>query len=417
MRILVIGQGGREHAIAKALLMDPKVEQVYCCPGNAGMMRDGILTEPIAVTQIEALSRFAAKQNITYTIVGPEQPLSLGIVDYFTARKQAIFGPTQQAAQLESSKSYAKAIMEELSIPTASYAVFTDEQVASDYIAKQSLPIVLKADGLASGKGVFIVHTQEEAQEVLTRLFAKANTVVVEAFLEGEEFTLMAFVANETVYPMVLAQDHKQAYDHDEGPNTGGMGAYAPLPQFDASYTDEVVDRVLNPVVQHLAKQGTPFTGILYAGMMATQQGIQVIEFNVRFGDPEAQVVLPLLESSLAQIIFDLLQERTPNIRFSTKTSLGVVVARSEYPEAPTPKAVFTPLQAMQSHVYFSNLIEEQEQYHTDGGRIFVAQALADSLAEARDLVYSDLSEYNWTNLRYRRDIGTRFSKNRTLAE
>lgn len=410
MRILVIGQGGREHAIAKSLVCDSQVEAVFCCPGNVGMHQDGIQTHPIDALAFEQLSEFAKKEQITFTIVGPEQPLSAGIVDYFQANDQLIFGPTKQAAQLESSKSFAKEIMAQLNIPTAAYQVCTSLESAQAYSRTQSFPIVIKADGLASGKGVFICHTLQEADDVILELFNHlADKVVIEEYLTGEEFTLMAFVDQEKIYPMVMAQDHKQAYDQDKGPNTGGMGAYAPLPQFSECMTTEVITRVMQPVITYLAHQDAPFSGILYAGMMDTKEGIKVIEFNARFGDPEAQVVLPLLKTSLACIIWDLLHHKTPSIQFSNKTSLAVVLARHEYPEQATPKQPLPEFSLPKSQVYYSNVLKEGEQLYTDGGRIFVAQQIGESIDQVREMVYRELEENNWTNLRYRRDIGKRF--------
>lgn len=418
MNVLVVGQGGREHAIAKTLLQDQQVTTVYCCPGNCGMTEAGIEVVAIDAMDFERLSAFAQQHQVEFTIVGPEQPLSAGIVDHFKAKGQLIFGPSQQATQLESSKSFAKAIMKELGILTAPYQICTNVEQGKAYLKTQTFPIVLKADGLASGKGVFICQDFTESCQVLELLFAKmATTVVIEQYLEGEEFTLMAFVDKTRIYPMVLAQDHKQAYDDDQGPNTGGMGAYAPLPQFNETITKQVVETVMQPVVSHLANNGMPFTGILYAGMMQTKEGLYVIEFNTRFGDPEAQVVLPLLESSLVQIIRSLLHHEVPEVYFSNQTSVAVVVAREEYPEQPTPKRPFPTIVLPTSQVFYSNLSKEKGALYTDGGRIFVAQQLGESLASVRASLYQELEKNNWTNLRYRRDIGDRFAKRRTIIE
>lgn len=418
MNVLVVGQGGREHAIAKTLLQDQQVTTVYCCPGNCGMTEAGIEVVAIDAMDFERLSAFAQQHQVEFTIVGPEQPLSAGIVDHFKAKGQLIFGPSQQATQLESSKSFAKAIMKELAILTAPYQICTNVEQGKAYLKTQTFPIVLKADGLASGKGVFICQDFTESCQVLELLFTKmATTVVIEQYLEGEEFTLMAFVDKTRIYPMVLAQDHKQAYDDDQGPNTGGMGAYAPLPQFNETITKQVVETVMQPVVSHLANNGMPFTGILYAGMMQTKEGLYVIEFNTRFGDPEAQVVLPLLESSLVQIIRSLLHHEVPEVHFSNQTSVAVVVAREEYPEQPTPKRPFPTIVLPTSQVFYSNLSKEKGTLYTDGGRIFVAQQLGESLASVRASLYQELEKNNWTNLRYRRDIGDRFAKRRTIVE
>lgn len=309
MKILVIGSGGREHAVAKKFLQDPQVETVFCAKGNPGMRKDGILTVAIEESDHESLIAFAQEQEVDWTFVGPEVPLLNGIVDDFQAAGLAIFGPNRQAAMIEGSKEFAKELMRDNQIPTADYQSFTDSAQAKAYIQLKGAPLVIKADGLAAGKGVVVAETVDEANAAVEAMleqnaFGESGAkVVIEEFLAGEEFSLLAFVKDEAVYPMVIAQDHKRAFDGDLGPNTGGMGAYTPVPQIPQEMVDQAVAEVLLPAAKGMIRNKTPFTGILYAGLIATNDGPKVIEFNARFGDPETQVVLSRLDSSLAQII------------------------------------------------------------------------------------------------------------------
>ena len=312
MKILIIGSGGREHAIARKILNSPKVTEVYCAKGNPGMLSDGIQVVNIAEDDHEGLISYVKEKNIAWTFVGPEIPLLNGIVDDFQAAGLKIFGPNKAAAMIEGSKEFAKKIMVDNAIPTADYEAFTNYEAACAYVKEKGAPIVIKADG----KGVTVAMTLEEALQALKEMmtdhrFGKSgDKVVVEEFLEGQEFSLLAFVRNENVYPMVIAQDHKRAFDEDKGPNTGGMGAYSPVPQIPEEMVDAAVERILKPAASGMMKNDTPFTGILYAGLIATNTGPKVIEFNARFGDPETQVVLPRLTSDLAEIIDDLLNNK-----------------------------------------------------------------------------------------------------------
>lgn len=334
MNILIIGSGGREHAIGKKIAQSPAVEKVYCAPGNLGMVLDGIRLVDIKETDHQGLIEFAKQAGIAWSFVGPEIPLLNGIVDDFKNAGLKIFGPTKAAALIEGSKSFAKELMERFKIPTAASKSFTSYPKAKRYIEEKGAPIVIKADGLAAGKGVVVAMTIEEALRAASDMlernrFGKSSqTIVVEEFLVGEEFSLLAFVDGATVYPMVIAQDHKRAYDNDEGPNTGGMGAYAPVPQISEKIVEIAIDHILKPAAEGMLTIGRPFTGILYAGLIATADGPKVIEFNARFGDPETQVVLPRLKSDLAQVITDLLAGKSIELAWETEGyNVGVVVA------------------------------------------------------------------------------------------
>ena len=339
LKLLVIGSGGREHTIAKKLKSDPGVAVVFCAPGNPGMKKDGIEVVAVAESDHQGLIAFAKEQGIDWTFVGPEAPLAAGLVDDFEAAGLKAFGPSKEAAQIEGSKDFAKQLMLKNQIPTAKHQTFTDFAEAKAYVEAQGAPIVIKADGLAAGKGVIVAETVAEAVAALSDMLegnkfgASGARVVVEEFLAGEEFSLLAFVRNEKVYPMVISQDHKRAYDGDKGPNTGGMGAYSPVPQIPAEMVARAVTEILEPAALGMIKNGTPFTGILYAGLIATDEGAKVIEFNARFGDPETQVVVPRLTSSLAAIITALLADEEPVLTWSKQATFGVVVAAEGYPE------------------------------------------------------------------------------------
>ncbi|MDT2740676.1 phosphoribosylamine--glycine ligase [Enterococcus canintestini] len=417
MKLFIIGGGGREHAIAKKLLADEKVEQVFCAPGNPGMKQDGIVTVAIAENEHEKLIDFAKKENVTWTFVGPEAPLQKGIVDDFQKAGLLIFGPNQKAAQIESSKDFAKQIMVNNQIPTAAYKTFSDYQKAAAYVEEKGAPIVIKADGLAAGKGVVVAETIEEALTALAdmlegnRFGESGAKVVVEEFLAGEEFSLLAFVKNEEVYPMVIAQDHKRAYDGDKGPNTGGMGAYSPVPQISDEMVTKAVKEILEPAAYGMVKNGTPFTGILYAGLIATKDGAKVIEFNARFGDPETQVVLPRLKSSLADIITALLKGTKPVVTWHDQAAFGVVVAAQGYPGDYQKGMVLPQTTTEKTELYYAGTAKKAENLVAAGGRIFLVAAQASDLKTARDEVYEALAQMDLPQMFYRKDIGARAFK------
>lgn len=416
MKLLIIGSGGREHAIAKKLLASPKVTDVYCAKGNPGMKNDGIQLVDIAEDNHADLTSFAKEKEIAWTFVGPEVPLLNGIVDDFQAAGLQVFGPNKAAAMIEGSKEFAKKIMVDNQIPTADYEAFTDYEAACAYVKEKGAPIVIKADGLAAGKGVTVAMTLEEALQALKEMMTdhrfgeSGDKVVVEEFLAGEEFSLLAFVKNEKVYPMVISQDHKRAYDNDEGPNTGGMGAYSPVPQIPAEMVDTAVEKILKAAALGMMKNGTPFTGILYAGLIATEDGPKVIEFNARFGDPETQVVLPRLTSDLAQIIDDLLNDREPDLNWSKQASVGVVVAAEGYPNS-YQKGMAIPTFNEQVNVYYAGVTDDQGTTKASGGRVLLVEAEAETIEAAQKKVYSALEAVDTTGYFYRKDIGAKSFK------
>ena len=412
MKLLVIGSGGREHALAKKMLADDKVTTVFCAKGNPGMKQDGIEIVDIAEDDHESLIQFAKDQAIAWTFVGPEIPLLNGIVDDFEAAGLAIFGPNKAAALIEGSKEFAKELMTTMKIPTANYATFSDFEAAKAYCIEQGAPIVIKADGLAAGKGVVVAQTEEEAIEALYEMLeeqkfgASSARVVIEEFLGGEEFSLLAFVDGENVYPMVIAQDHKRAYDGDAGPNTGGMGAYSPVPQIPDSMVAQAVEEVLHPTVQGMIQRGTPYRGILYAGLIATVEGPKVIEFNARFGDPETQVVLARLESSLVDIITALLVHETPEINWNEQASVGVVVAAQGYPGDYVKGAVIPDISNEETAIFYAGVAEENQTLVSQGGRVLLVEANAPTIAQAQEKVYQTLANLDTDQLFYRSDIG-----------
>ncbi|MDR0691184.1 MAG: phosphoribosylamine--glycine ligase [Streptococcaceae bacterium] len=414
-KILVIGFGGREHAIAKKFLESEKVEKVYVAKGNAGMKRDGIILVDIAEDDHASLIQFAKEKQISWTFVGPEVPLLNGIVDDFTAVGLKIFGPTKAAAMIEGSKNFAKEIMDKYDVPTASYKTFSDFSKAKAYVEIKGAPIVIKADGLAAGKGVVVAFTVEEAILALSNMLEgnqfgeSGSCVVVEEFLEGEEFSLLSFVKGEKIYPMVIAQDHKRAYDNDKGPNTGGMGTYSPVLQISQKIVDEALEKIIKPVASGMGKDGTPFTGILYAGLIATKEGPKVIEFNARFGDPETQVVLPRLTSDLAQIIDDLLYDKEPVVTWHKDgVTLGVVVAAEGYPRE-YKKGMLVPAEFKNSEVtpYYAGVAcNENGELIANGGRVFLLCATADNVKTAQKKIYDELDQQTLDGFFYRKDIG-----------
>jgi phosphoribosylamine--glycine ligase len=415
LKILVVGRGGREHAICKKLNESVLVEKVFCAPGNAGIAEDAELVN-IDEMDFAGLADFAERQGIELTVIGPENPLAAGIVDYFQQRGLAVFGPNQKAAQLESSKSFAKELMKKYQIPTASYAVFEEFEEAKAYIVQHGAPIVLKADGLAAGKGVTVAMTLEEAlsaleEMLLNQKFGEASSkLVIEEYLQGEEYSLMAFVHGEKVYPMVAAQDHKRAYDGDKGPNTGGMGAYSPVPHLPADIVEQSVREILEPCAKAMVKEGCPFTGVIFAGLMMTKQGPKTIEFNARFGDPETQVVLPRLESDLAQVFLDVLAGKDPQLKWKEEAVLGVVLASEGYPGSYQKGVPIKGLDEIeQATVYHAGTIRsEKGAICSDGGRVLLVAASGASVEAAQQQVYREMKKLDQPGFFYRKDIGAR---------
>lgn len=415
LKILVVGRGGREHAICKKLNESVLVEKVFCAPGNAGIAEDAELVN-IDEMDFAGLADFAERQDIELTVIGPENPLAAGIVDYFQQRGLAVFGPNRKAAQLESSKSFAKELMKKYQIPTASYAIFEEFEEAKAYIVQHGAPIVLKADGLAAGKGVTVAMTLEEAlsaleEMLLNQKFGEASSkLVIEEYLQGEEYSLMAFVHGEKVYPMVAAQDHKRAYDGDKGPNTGGMGAYSPVPHLPADIVEQSVREILEPCAKAMVKEGCPFTGVIFAGLMMTKQGPKTIEFNARFGDPETQVVLPRLESDLAQVFLDVLAGKDPQLKWKEEAVLGVVLASEGYPGSYQKGVPIKGLDEIeQATVYHAGTIRsEKGAICSDGGRVLLVAASGASVEAAQQQVYREMKKLDQPGFFYRKDIGAR---------
>jgi len=412
-KVLVVGGGGREHAIAWKLAQSPNISKVYVAPGNAGM-EDIATCVPIGQLDFEKLAAFVKSEGIALTIPGPEAVLSAGIVDYFQSEGLAVFGPSRNAAIIEGSKSFAKELMLKYDIPTGTYKSFIDYASASAYIQTQPPPYVLKADGLAEGKGVIITSSQEEADAALKDMLENARfgeagkTVVVEEFLEGEEFSYMAFVKGDKVYPMVIAQDHKRAFDNDEGPNTGGMGAYSPVPQINEAMLEISRKDILQKAAEAMVKEGRPFTGILYAGLIATPSGPKVIEFNARFGDPETEVVLPLLESDLYTVITDILDDKTPDLAWSKDQIIGVVMASKGYPGKYDTGIPIHGLENLDAEtlVFHFATAHNGKTYTTNGGRVLFVLRRAASREAAREILYKEIRHIKCDNLYYRSDIG-----------
>lgn len=416
MKVLVIGSGGREHAIVRQFKNSPSVEEVYVAPGNDGMKADAECI-PLDVMDFSGLAQFAKEYEIDLTFVGPEQPLAAGIVDFFQLRGLRIFGPTKEAAQIEGSKSYAKALMKKYGIPTAAYETFTDAVEAKAYVEKMGAPIVIKADGLAAGKGVVVAMTKEEAVRAIDdmignqRFGESSSRVVVEEFLEGEEFSYMSFVHDGQIYPMVIAQDHKRAFDGDQGPNTGGMGAYSPVPQISDEVIATAYETIVVPTVEAMEKEGASFSGILYAGLILTNEGPKVIEFNARFGDPETQVVLPRMKSDFGAFMSALLDRKPFELEWSDEAVLGVVVASDGYPGNVVKGSILpdlTKLEVKGLSVTHAGTKEVDGHFTGNGGRVVLVSAAADTLIEAQEKVYEGLNSLEWVGFFYRNDIGWR---------
>lgn len=409
MDVLVIGSGGREHAIVDALSRSPQVEKIWCAPGNAGIARQAECVV-IRDTEVERLRDFALEHRIGLTVVGPEAALAAGVVDCFKAAGLRIFGPTRAAARIESSKEFAKRLMAKYNIPTAGFRAFSDYAEARDYVAGRPFPAVLKYDGLAAGKGVVIARTMEEADAALRDMLLDdkfgEGKVVVEDFLEGPEFSFMCFVSGRRVWPMVLAQDHKRAYDGDEGPNTGGMGAYSPLPFITAEDERFALERIMQPAADALVDEGCPFEGVLYGGLMKTPHGIQVIEFNARFGDPETEVVLPRLSSDIADIFCAVAEGRDTELAWHDFATLGIVLASKGYPGSYEKGFEIRGLDTVDCPVYHMGTKADGDRILTAGGRVLFVVGRGATLAEARREALENVARIGCDNLFHRNDIG-----------
>lgn len=420
MKLLVVGSGGREHAIAKKLLESDGVEAVFVAPGNDGMTLDGLQLVDIAISEHSRLIAFAQENDIAWTFIGPDDALAAGIVDDFNTAGLKAFGPSRLAAELEWSKDFAKEIMVKYQVPTAAYGTFSDFEEAKAYILEKGAPIVVKADGLALGKGVVVAETVDQAVEaahemLLDNKFGDSGArVVIEEFLEGEEFSLFAFVNGDKFYMMPTAQDHKRAYDGDKGPNTGGMGAYAPVPHISQDVVDQTVETIVKPVLDGMIKEGRPYLGILYAGLILTDEGPKVIEFNARFGDPETQIILPRLTSNFAQNISDILDQKDTTITWLEEgLTLGVVVASEGYPLA-YDKGVVLPAKSEGEIVTYyagAKFSADGQALLSNGGRVYMLVTTADDVSAAQTRIYQELDKQKRPGLFYRNDIGSKALK------
>lgn len=415
-KVLVIGRGGREHALAWKFSKSAHVGTVFVAPGNKGM-KDVATQVDIDENDFDALVDFAKKEAVALTVVGPEAPLAKGIVDRFLQAGLTVFGPSADAAIIEGSKSFAKDLMRKHDIPTAAYDVFTDCDKACLHVENAAMPIVIKADGLAAGKGVVIAQTPEEAQSALKEMmldgkFGDASrNVVVEEFLDGQEFSFIALVNGEQVHPMALSQDHKRAYDDDTGPNTGGMGAYSPVPQIDAETITIATERILEKTAKAMVREGRSFTGFLYGGLIATSQGPKVIEFNARLGDPEAQAMLPRLESDLFKTIMALLgatNEGGVTLEWSGDGVVAVVLGSKGYPGSHPTGFAIEGLDGLKKDtlVFHCGTDHRDGKFVTNGGRVLVIARKAQTLAQAQKEVYEEIAKIKCDNLFHRTDIG-----------
>ncbi|AIF50873.1 phosphoribosylamine--glycine ligase [Pelosinus sp. UFO1] len=421
MNLLVIGSGGREHALVSKLKENNKVEKIYCIPGNPGIAE---LAECVEMDSMDnnALTAFAAAHNIRLTVVGPEMPLSNGVVDAFKAKGLTCFGPTQAAARIESSKTFAKELMEKYDIPTAKFAVFNHADKAKEYIKLQGAPVVVKADGLAAGKGVVVAMTLEEALAAIDMImsdgvFGQAGSqVVIEEFLVGEEASILAFTDGKTIIPMVAAQDHKRVYDNDQGPNTGGMGAYAPAPVITPAIREQVLKEILEPTIKAMESEGCPYSGCLYLGLIMTDDGPKVIEFNARFGDPETQVVLPLLESDLVTVmeacINGTLTDTT--VAWKEEAAVCIVLAAGGYPADYRKGDSIHGIQDAQkqgAYVFHAGTTSRNGQVVTNGGRVLGVTATSKDILQAVGKAYKAVEKIKFNDMHYRSDIAHRAIK------
>ena len=430
MRVLVIGGGGREHALAWKLAQCDRVQEVYVAPGNGGTAADGRLTN-LEITDPQALADFAASEKIGLTVVGPEAPLAAGVVDIFRARGLRIFGPTQAAAQLETSKDFAKAFMHRHGIPTAAYATFTEAGAAHAHVQAQGAPIVVKADGLAAGKGVVVAMTLEQAHAAIDMMFEKDmlgsnsvgvqhNTgsarVVIEAFMAGEEASFIVLCDGKNVLSLATSQDHKRIGEGDTGPNTGGMGAYSPAPVVTPNVHARVMQDIIQPTINGMAREGTPFTGFLYAGLMIDEQGQpRTVEFNCRLGDPEAEVILMRLKSDLLEVLLKATDGTLDQVelQWDRRIALGVVVAAHGYPAAPRKGDAITalPANAPELHVFHAGTKVQDGQLVANGGRVLCVTALGDNVRLAQQRALQAVQEVQMDGAQWRNDIGHRAIK------
>ncbi len=426
MNVLVIGNGGREHAIVAALSKSPKVDKIYCMKGNAGIAELAELVD-VNYCDLKAVGDWVdAHKDVKYTVIAPDDPLALGLADELEGRGHRVFGPNKRAAEIESSKAFAKELMKKYGIPTAKYETFSDYEKALAYVEKGSFPVVLKADGLALGKGVLICENLQQAKDglkqiMLDKAFGSAgNKVVIEEFLTGKEFTpgeevsVLAFTDGKTVVPMIPSCDHKRAFDGDKGLNTGGMGTFTPCPFYDKEIADEVMDKIMLPTVAAMNAESRPFKGVLYFGLMRTKEGMKVVEYNSRFGDPETQVVLPMLKTDLMEIFEAVTDERLADIKIEWEEGacVCVVLASGGYPVKYEKGKEITVGDLDEGvFLYHAGTKRENGVLKTDGGRVLGVCAKGKTVAEAREKAYANVKKIHFDGMHYRTDIGIKYNK------
>lgn len=418
MKIMVVGGGGREHAIIKKLKLNKNVTEIYALPGNGGIARDAICV-PIGAKEIDKIVKFATENGISYAVVAPDDPLVLGAVDALSAAGIPCFGPNANAAIIEGSKVFSKNLMKKYGIPTAKYEVFDSPKEAEKYLETAPIPTVIKADGLALGKGVIIALTREEAKDAVRSIMedkifgSSGNKIVIEEFLTGPEVSVLSFTDGNTVVPMISSMDHKRALDNDEGLNTGGMGTVAPNPYYTEEIADICMKTIFVPTVNAMKAEGRPFKGCLYFGLMLTPQGPKVIEYNCRFGDPETQVVLPLLKSDLLTVMQSVTSGtlKAQDVEFSDKSAACIVMASKGYPQKYETGFEISVPEDTDGEIYFAGARLENGKTLTAGGRVLGATAVADTLLEAVDKAYALVSNIKFDNAFYRKDIGQRALK------
>ncbi len=421
MKVLVIGNGGREHALAWKAAQSPRVDEVFVAPGNAGTLHEPMLSNiDIGVTDIAALVDFVKQNDIALTIVGPEAPLVEGIVDTFREHNLAIFGPTQGAAQLEGSKAFTKDFLARHNIPTAAYGNFTEIEPAITYVKQQGTPIVIKADGLAAGKGVIIAHTEQDAIAAIEDMLAgnrfgeAGHRVVVEEFLTGEEASFIVMADGKNILPLATSQDHKARDDGDKGPNTGGMGAYSPAPVVTGAITKKVMQTVIEPTIKGMAAEGLEYSGFLYAGLMISPTGdLKVLEYNCRFGDPETQPIMMRLQSDLVELCQAAIDHKLDTItaQWDSRAAVGIVMAAGGYPDHYEKGHIIEGLDTVDTDitkVFHAGTADNDGQVVTSGGRVLCMAALGDSVTEAQKLAYEKVKKIHWQDAFYRNDIGYR---------
>jgi phosphoribosylamine--glycine ligase len=418
MKVLVVGSGGREHALVWKIAQSPRVSEVWCAPGNSGIGQTAELSH-LKANNLPGLAALAAELKIDLTVAGPEEPLSLGIVDYFRREGLRIFGPDKHAAELESSKVFAKGLMKKYNIPTADFAEFDDPQEALSYLKNLQPPVVVKADGLAAGKGVIIAHSRQEAEAavrsiMIDRAFGLAGRrLIFEEFLEGPETTIMAFAAGTDFCVMPPSQDHKPIFDGDKGPNTGGMGCYSPVPMVTAELQREAAEKVIAPTLQAMADEDRPYFGILYAGLILTKEGLKVLEFNCRFGDPETQVILPLLENDLMDIIEPMAHGGMGEVpRWSSRAAACVVMASGGYPGEYEKGKIISGIEEAgrleDVLIFHAATWKAKEGWQTNGGRVLGVTGLGVNLQAAVQRAYEAVEKITWEGVHYRRDIAAK---------